>query len=608
MQHNNSEDVFSPMETPQVEEAKTATFIGPDSHREIEVASTRQRGANSPAYGAGLGIATMSTQDAIDGGSDYAREPMPENTAPHWPEPHQASYENQGSGFSDYDSERDDEAESQECSEKPGVNATRNFQTSNEGSSGRKPRRSCSRRCFCAIAGALCAVAIILFAVLFTIYFPFRSAGPIEAVWLNLTGFPPLPTGVATVIQPKPVQQVSGCVSQQALWSCAMPTGEQNEPGKRTVPDFKFQFRFRGDILPANETAIEPSNTTISRRGLGHASGASEIARRGVWTNWKWSSSPSPPSTEDQKFLGRTTDNITAPHDGEQTPFYISLLNASSTITTSGSSKLRKREFHYPYPTPQTSNSTEKHSGFKYPSTGESGSGSSDSGGSGQGASTSAADSIPHAATTGSGSPAAAALYPLSYAQPLRLYDRGLSSEHYGFYTYFDRSLYVSDLASSTISNNDTASDSAGGNVPLDRASAVCTWSQTRFLVQIWTRKQDVTWLNGAAPTDVTTHNSTANDMTAPGSFPYPVTITLDRHGGEADEKGVYCHALDDEEHVEQDVRTWIAENRAFGGELVNPAAVPTNNGTILNKRGDGNGPGGVDGGQGGCRCQWQNW
>ena len=98
---------------------------------------------------------------------------------------------------------------------------------------------------------------------------------------------------------------------------------------------------------------------------------------------------------------------------------------------------------------------------------------------------------------------------------------------------------------------------------------------------------------------------SSANDMTAPGSFPYSVTVTLDRHGGDASEKGVYCYSLNGEQQVTDTVRTWVVENRAFDGELISPAAVPMNNGTMLTKRSD---SAGIDGGSGGCACQWQNW
>lgn len=125
------------------------------------------------------------------------------------------------------------------------------------------------------------------------------------------------------------------------------------------------------------------------------------------------------------------------------------------------------------------------------------------------------------------------------------------------------------------------------------------------MLVQIWTKKADVTSLSVSNAAKVPVLDSSANDMTAPGSFPHSMTVKLDRHGGDAAEKGVYCYSLDGNQQVTDTVQTWINENRGFNGELVNPATVPMNNGTSLTKRSDETG---IDGGSGGCECQWQNW
>ncbi len=160
-------------------------------------------------------------------------------------------------------------------------------------------------------------------------------------------------------------------------------------------------------------------------------------------------------------------------------------------------------------------------------------------------------------------------------------------------------------LSVSSASNSTSFGGNVTANVQLETANAVCTWSQTRLLFQIWTQKADVTSLSVSEPAKTSLLNSSANDMSAPGSFPYSVTVTLDRHGGNADEKGVYCYSLNGEQQVTETVRTWIAENRAFDGTLVNPAAAPMNNGTTLVKR---SGNTGIDGGSGGCACQWQNW
>lgn len=67
----------------------------------------------------------------------------------------------------------------------------------------------------------------------------------------------------------------------------------------------------------------------------------------------------------------------------------------------------------------------------------------------------------------------------------MRLFDRGLPTEHYGFYTHFKRTLF---LKSVTILNK-----TADGDVPLDEDGGCCkneadylvTWGETRVLVQI---------------------------------------------------------------------------------------------------------------------------
>ncbi|KAI7296909.1 hypothetical protein KC352_g32 [Hortaea werneckii] len=86
--------------------------------------------------------------------------------------------------------------------------------------------------------------------------------------------------------------------------------------------------------------------------------------------------------------------------------------------------------------------------------------------------------------------------------------------------------------------------------------------------------------------------------MTAQGSFPYPVTITLDRHGGEEKAKGVYCYGLDEEKNVVEDVKMWVAEDRGAGGSLVNPAAAPGRQDSTPQKREEEK-LGGIDGGSG---------
>ncbi|KAK5130456.1 hypothetical protein LTR08_002020 [Meristemomyces frigidus] len=397
----------------------------------------------------------------------------------------------------------------------------------------------------------------------------------VEAEWLNLTGFPAIPTGVATVVKPSAVRQVSGCVSPKALWSCDTAAGQQDAQSDQ--PNFRFEIRFRNGTMPKNETQLAKRS--------GPTASASALVRRDSWRSSLFIASPAAPSHDDQVFLGRYTDNVTAPYDGEETPFYISLLDP--TMLEGSSSKLRIRQSDpYPYPTTSGSNSSTVNS---------------------NNASTNSADDIPRPALRSNGEPTEAELYPYAEAQSLRLFNRGEETEHYGFYTYFDRSLYVSNI-STLFGNVNSNAQGVTGDVSLTNASAVCTWSQTRLLVQIWTRKQSVGSLSSLIPlSGLPAVNSTADHMTTPGSFPYSVTVTLDRHGGNARKKGVYCYGLDEQHRVLRSTKMWVDEVRDFGGELVNGAIAPSGNSTNLSKR-HGEEDGGIDGGSGGCVCQWQNW
>lgn len=322
--------------------------------------------------------------------------------------------------------------------------------------------------------------------------------------------------------------------------------------------------------MPNNDTMLATNGRT-SENETQNMDGEARVAKRSAKNDNAFSPSPPPPSQNDQVFLGQTTDNVSFPFDGEPTPFFISLLNAT-TLPTASAASLQKRasNFSYPYPDSQTPN-----------------------------ASTISTSKLPSPNVQSHGQPADQKLYPFVSAQPVKLFNRGQASEHYGFYTYFDRSVYMAGLSSNTTQNDDVSSA-----VSLSNASAVCIWSQTRLHVQIWTRKQLVTALPsaGVSTVAVPAGNSTANDMLAPGSFPYAVTISLDRHGGAADDKGVYCYGIK-EGLVDRKNKWWIDEAR--GDALINPAEIPSSiNATAVHSR-DASAGQGIDGGMGGCSCQW---
>ena len=442
------------------------------------------------------------------------------------------------------------------------------------------------KRLLCGIAATLVLLIILIIVLTMTLT---RKGDKmtVQSQWLNITGFPPIPTGISTIVQPDAVLERSGCVQPTTMWSCSLPKEQQDSiiPNDPDQPNFRVEIRFRNDT--SNRTSPSAFQSTIPnpnpvsagafvRRTLLHT--------RNTFTNSLFSPDPSPPNKEDQVFLGNTTDAHTAPFDGEQTPFFISLLSASKFPLAKRQSSLLSNSTN-PFP--------------DIPS------------------------GIPPPDLNSDGTAAPANLYPFPTAQPLRLYDRSLPTEHYGFYTYYDRSIF---LRSSSVLNTSTIS---AGNVPDDQnggseesaATVRCTWRQTRFLVQIWTNRANaVSLLQSPSNTSTTgtasngnkqhgltnsknATKSSANDFIRPGSFPYPVTITLDRHGGDAEKKFIFCYGLDDRRRILATQQKVQIEDRAFGGSLINPA------GGIFSKRRKGNDDRvGVDGGTGGCGCQWKNW
>ncbi|KAK6433554.1 hypothetical protein LTR95_010265 [Oleoguttula sp. CCFEE 5521] len=473
-------------------------------------------------------------------------------------------------------------------SEKPRLGTDRFGQLKIMTDEDRAPREPFFCRFFWTLAGAASLLLLLLVVLLITLVSQKHGDTAVQAQWLNLTSFPPLPTGVTTVAQPETSRQESACVAQSELWTCVAT----EITGKTLQPDFRFEIRFR------NHTTSQLNNTELSAdlsRRSGPVRARSLVQTRDAWASSLWAATPSPSSTEDHAFLGNTTDNITAPFEGEETPFYLSLLDSTAL------NGLTKRQSDpYPYP---------------YPTTGAMSNSSSNTN-----ASTSAARNVPKPIKLANGQPLPETLYPYAQSQPLRLYNRDAADEHYGFYTYFDRTMIVSNIS------NPDANSTIPGSSALTSSSAVCTWSQTRVHIQIWTRRSNPLLNSSSAPSvsntaeilpmtngtsasslGVSAINSTANDLVQPGSFPYQASMTLDRHGGDAARKGVYCYSLNDEGKVSDD-SWWVNEDRALGGTIVNAADVPGKAGVSVGRRDAMEIGKGIDGGTGGCECSWQNW
>jgi hypothetical protein len=391
---------------------------------------------------------------------------------------------------------------------------------------------------------------VLLLVVLLVMLIPQNHAdNAVQAQWLNLTGFPPLSTGVATVIQPKKSLEESNCFTSPGLWSCGMPQKlplPRNKTARTDLPNFRFEIRFRNHTLE-NMTALTPASNYSSSSGP--ASVKSQLRARSTWSQMLYSSNPAPPSEADQLAIASATDNTTI---GEETPFYISLLNPEPLARLNKRDTTGKEEDHKPpttipnpYPYPHPSNTTSS----KAPSNATS-------------------TTIPSPLILPNGQPQTPLLYPYATAQPLRLYNRGQSDEHYAFYTYFSKTALIANANSQSSSTSSSWFGSTSSPQPearpLDIANttttitvtpkpqAFCEFKQTRFRVQIWTRRPFLSNIPAGVEssdnpiTRTKAADSSANKMQAPGSFPYSVTISLDRDSGpDGDEgKGVFCWAL----------------------------------------------------------------
>ena len=474
------------------------------------------------------------------------------------------------------------------------------------------PKRGCTgrgrregrtrRRWYVTITTALLSI-IITAVVLATQLTREGDATPIDSQWLNLTGFPPMPTGITTIVRPDPSREITACVNPVTLWSCAVPKENQASisPNDPDEPNFRIEIRFRNGTVPANYT-MSTSYSKVSKWRRFVKRSWLQSRQNDPFTNELFESNPAPPSLADQNFLGNTTDNITFPFDGEATPFFMTFLPTSPVLppafsSTPTNSRLRTR---------QSSNSTIKNPSLNIPP--------------------------PALNTNGTAAPANVLPnnpYPIS--QPVRLYNRGQDTEHYGFYTYYDKAIFLTSTLPLNGGETPPPEDENGG-ASMGQAKNRCTFSQTRFLVQIWTNPAFGRVVSnrgstsgligneaGIKATGVGPNGTTsATDFAPPGSFPYPITITLDRHGGDPKTKAAFCYRLTSDgsgsivetDGLDEDGNPspfLIVEERGAGGPgLINP--VPS----IIDTPGNGAGfnpnAGGVDGGVGGCLCQWTNF
>jgi hypothetical protein len=431
-----------------------------------------------------------------------------------------------------------------------------------------KKKKSKTRKCCCCCC--LCLVIFFLILVILAIVLPVvltrkhKSATSVQ--YQNVTNFPLIPIGPLTIARPNLVASQSGCVAPSTVWSCALPKEQQTNiaPNDPDQPNFIFNI------------AYDSSEGTLKRRSASGPVIAGNIFKRRVELIKRMLTPlPSPPTDDDQTFLGNTTDGSAIPFEGEQTPFYITV----SEPTTPGTTKLKaKRDVGSPT---STLGSSPVNTANVIPNV---------------------AVAIPTPPLNPDGTPPPATLLPAPTNQPVRFYNRGLPDEHYGFYTYFDRSIFLRSNLITNASNAQADPADANGGSPAVDANVRCTWSDTRFLVQIWTRRPKTSLLAAASSGS----NEAGGNFNRPGSFPYPVTITLDRHGGGLNTKMLYCFGMELNGKLNVTNPQFQGEDRAFNGSIINPSTGPFKTPPLVSIAAGG--PGGIDGGTGGCSCKWQNW
>ncbi|KAJ5183865.1 hypothetical protein N7492_001481 [Penicillium capsulatum] len=430
---------------------------------------------------------------------------------------------------------------------------------SNKGCFGRPGREGRVRRRWYLAICTFFLVIVVLAIVLATTLTKKGDTTFVQTQWLNLTGYPPMPTGISTIAGSETQVEKSTCIQPSSLWSCALPPDQQfeNKPYKADQPNFRIEIRFRNGTYshgtdPTNKSKRDDSSLFTPK--------------------------PDTPSAKDQSFLGNTTDGNSQPYAGEETPFYMSVLSAVRLSSTNIYRRSNRDSF------PNITNL------------------------------------IPPPVMDADGTASAPVLHPLPESQPVRLYNRGKSDEHYGFYTYFDKSIFLESMAALNGTDEIDPNDKNGGAKKSD-AKIRCTWSQSRFLVQIWTQPSKIgrslistdgknstgsATASASTPTSASSKSSSsATYYDRPGSFPYPITISVDRHGGNESDKLVYCYALTENGHYNVSYKKLQLEDRGAGGKLVNPASGIFKDKDSKKAKSNWNG---TDGGTGGCQCQWTNW
>lgn len=318
------------------------------------------------------------------------------------------------------------------------------------------------------------ATTIITIAIVSALVATMRPRGTATTIKSSLSGFPVLPAGLAQILpQGVPESPSTACVLPKTLWSCDLPpdTLFPTLGGVKGLPNFTFTIRVR--------------NTTTAPDSVA-----------------EWAPFPEriPDDSEYAKLAdvdGIQSDN----KSGEKTPFYISLQTDKKPIVArdidsvgaeSASQELESVETEsagHGLDTKRSRRSISRRQAAKIPS-----------------------QMLPGTLLN----------------QPLRLFDRGLESEHYGFFVYYKKTINVLAADPSSVSPFTEASDADGGVAAIVTGGQEVTWENTRFRVAIWTKKRT----SGQMDVIGSEGQRLSSQIGAfDGSFPYPVSVIEDRNG-----------------------------------------------------------------------------
>ncbi|PWW72297.1 hypothetical protein C7212DRAFT_348332 [Tuber magnatum] len=251
---------------------------------------------------------------------------------------------------------------------------------------------------------------------------------------------------------------VSSCVSESSLWSCDLPSDSPFPkialPDGSVLPEFRFIIR--------KETGSGPDTRT--------------------------NSTPAPEDAADYASVAEVDDVRGDSKSGDMTEYYISLVTQDPSSMDQGPNRTTD-SMPSPPSTSEANGSSKspRKRGLRFKR---------------QDLSAPVKNMFPETAES----------------QPLRSFDSGLDTEHYGFHMYYTKTIHVTSLSeSSTL-------DLAGGPPPNRGADTDVRWERTRFKVVIWTKKLS----DGRA---VLTDTEGRRVQPEANGLPYAVSIVQDRHG-----------------------------------------------------------------------------